>query len=106
MKYHGVLMQKNRQSIMESCLFGNKYILYRNSPIFISSFCKSNIKTVRDIWNIQTNSFHAPELVRDRLLDHIGWNAKYNKIKTSFSPDIIEILKGPYAQHQTPSIQN
>ena len=50
----------------------------------------------------QSNSFHAPELVRDRLLDHIGWNAKYNKIKTSFSPDIIEILKGPYAQHQTP----
>ena len=101
-KFQGVLMQKNRQSILESCLFGNKYIIYRNSPIFISSFCKSNIKTVRDIWNIQTNSFHAPELVRDRLLDHMGWNAKYNKIKTSFSPDIIEILKGPYAQHQTP----
>ena len=80
-KFHGVVMQKNRQSILESCLFGNKYIIYRNSPIFISSFCKGNIKTVRDIWNIQTNSFHAPELVRDRLLDHIGWNARYNKIK-------------------------
>ena len=80
---------EKRQSILESCLFGNKYIIYRNSPIFISSFCKSI--TVIDIRNMQTNSFMLQnQYVIDFL---IGWNAKYNKIKTTFSPDIIDIFE-------------
>ena len=35
------------------------------------------------------------ESIRNRLQDNTGLIAKYNKIKTSFSTDILEILQGP-----------
>ena len=88
-------MQKTKENILNSSLFGNKYITLRSSPIFISSFSKSNIKTVKQIWNSEANAFHEPELIRDRLLDKTGWNVKYKKIKSSFPPELIEILKLP-----------
>lgn len=91
-------MQENKQSILESPLFGNKYIKHCYSPIFISSFCKSDIKYVKDIWDTETSSFLSPESIRDRLIDRTGFIAKYNKIKTSFSPEVIEILKGQNGQ--------
>ena len=94
-KFNGTLQQKTKESILKSCLFGNKYIKFRSSPIFISSVGKSNIKTVNQIWNTETKTFHEPAVIRDRLLDKTGWKAKYNRIITSFSTDIIDILKGP-----------
>ena len=44
---------------------------------------------------LRSNAFHEPELIRDRLLDKTGWNGKYKKIKSSFPPELIEILKCP-----------
>ena len=82
---------------MESSLFGNKYIKQRNSPIFVSSFGKSNIKYVKDIWNTETSSFLPIGSIRDRLIDRAGFIAKYNKIKVSFSLEIFEILNGQNA---------
>ena len=69
-----------------------------SSPIFISSFGKSNIKMFSKsnfIWNTETKTFPEPSVIHDRLLDKAGWKAKYNKIITSFSTDITDILKGP-----------
>ena len=94
-KFNGTLQQKTKESILKSCLFGNKYIKFRSSPIFISSFGKSNVKTVNQIWITETKTFHEPAVIRDRLLDKTGWKAKYNRIITSFSTDIIDILKCP-----------
>ena len=76
-KLEGILTQKTKESILNSCLFGNKYIKHRNSPICISSFSKSNIKRVLDI----------------RILIEIHFRS------SSFSHDIIEILKGPQVAH-------
>ena len=78
---------------MNSSIFGNKYITLRSSPIFVSSFSKSNIQTVKQILNSEANAFHEPELIRDRLVDKTGWNVKYKKIKSSFPPELIKILK-------------
>ena len=77
-------MTKSKQSILDSSIFGNKYILCRDSFFLISSFCKSNIKTVRDISNAETNAFQETEYIRNKLLDKTGCNAKYNKIKSIF----------------------
>ena len=49
---------------------------------------------------MDTNTFLQQEFIRNRLHDHTGWIAKYNKIKTSFSSNILEILKGPINQHE------
>ena len=80
-KLNSKLMQKTKDEILKSYLFGNKYITYRGTPIYISSFSKSDIKTVKQIWNSEANVFYEPELIRDRLVDKTGWNAKYKKIK-------------------------
>ena len=81
-------------------MFGNKYSTNRNLPVFISSFSKCNIKTVRDLLGMDTNTFLQQEFIRNRLHDQNGWIAKCNKIKTSFSSNILEILKGPINQHE------
>ena len=94
-KVNSILLQKTKDEILKSYLFGNKYITCRVSPIYISSFSKSNIKTVNQICNSEANVFYEPELIRNRLVDKTGWIAKYKKIKSSFSSDVIEILKCP-----------
>ena len=107
-KVRSVLSKKDKENILDSCLFGNKYLTHRNSPVFISSFCKSNIRTVSDIWDIETNTCQPPESIRDRLVYNTGCIAKYDKIKMSFSPDILEILKGAIIpnQHQKVIVSN
>ena len=49
---------------------------------------------------MDTYTFLQQEFIRNRLHDHTDWIAKYNKIKTSFSSNILEILKGPINQHE------
>ena len=88
-------MHKTKDEILKSYLFGNKYITCRGTPIYISSFSKSNIKTVKQIWNSEANVFYEPELICDRFVDKTGWNANYKKNKSSFSSNVIEILKCP-----------
>ena len=97
-KFYSILTLKSKEYILGSPLYGNKYIKHRNSPIFLSNFSKSNVKYVRDIWNAENDSFLPNESIRDRLLDRTNYAAKYNKIKASFSPDILEILNGQKTQ--------
>ena len=97
-KFHSILTVRSKKYILGSPLYGNKYIKHRNSPIFLSNFSKSNVKYVRDIWNAENDSFLPNESIRDRLLDRTNYAAKYNKIKASFSPDILEILNGQNTQ--------
>ena len=99
-----MLSLKDKDSILSSCLFGNKYITLRNTPLFISSFSRSNIKMVRDIWDTETNKFHQYESIRNRLYDTTSWRAKYNKIKSSFSMDILNILRGMQLKTNSPSL--
>ena len=102
-KFKSVLSFKDKKSILDSLLFGNKYLTHRNTPIFISSFSKCNIKKVRDIWDIETNTFVAQNSIQNRLNDYTGWIAKYNKIKASFSAAMLEILTGP-SQNETKTV--
>ena len=55
-RYKGLLCHKDRDSILNSYLFGNTFLTYRSNPIFISSFCKSNVKKVSDIWDPGTGT--------------------------------------------------
>ena len=101
-RFQSMLCLKDKDSILSSCLFGNKYITLRNTPLFIRSFSRSNIKMVRDIWDTVTNNFHQHESIRNRLYDTTSWRAKYNKIKSSFSADILNILRGEAIQNEQP----
>ena len=99
-RYKGLLCHKDRDSILNSYLFGNTFFTYRSYPVFISSFCKSNVKKVSDIWDPRTGTFRAEEAIRNQLLDKTGWHGKYNKIKASFSADILAILKGEVTHNE------
>ena len=97
-RFKSALCRKDKNSILDSYLFGNKYLTHRNTPVFTPSFSKSNIQMVRHIWDTETNTFLLQESIRNQLQDNTGFVAKFNKIKTSFSADILEILQGPTIQ--------
>ena len=70
-----------KNSIMNSNLFGNTNICIRNTPLIYQNFCDSNIKTVRDIWNINTKTFYDDAHINTILIDKSSWRQKYNKVK-------------------------
>lgn len=95
---------ETREDILNSQLYGNKNILSRNSPIFIPSFSKSNLTTVRDIWNNNLKSFHSREHIRNKLFDFSDWVRKFEKIKTSIPNKWTDILKSHTNASQTRKI--
>ena len=84
----------DKTSIMNSNLFGNNNICVRNTPFFYHNFSRSNIKTVYDIWNRNTNTFHDETVIKNRLVDKTNWRQRYIKIKSSIPKSWINILNG------------
>ena len=48
----------------------------------------SNIKTVRDIWDVNTDNY-----IRNVLIDKTNWRQKYTKIKNNIPEGWVNILK-------------
>ena len=83
----------DKTSIMNSNLFGNTHICIRNRPLLYQNFCKSNIRTVRDIWNINTKTFYDDGHIYNILSDKSNWRQKYNKIKRNIPERWVNTLK-------------
>ena len=77
----------DKTSIMDSNLFGNSNISIRNTPLFYQNFSKSNIRTIRDIWNINTKTFYDDTHINTILIDKSNWREKYSKIKRSIEEE-------------------
>ena len=91
--FRGRIKITDKSSILESNLFGNNSISVRNTPLLYQNFCKSNIKTVNDIWNKNTNTFYDENYIKDRLVDKTNWRQRYNKIKISIPNSWVSILR-------------
>ena len=83
----------DKSSILNLNLFGNINICIRNTPPFYQDFSTCNIKTVQDIWNINTKSFHDETLINNKLDGSRNWRQKYNKIKNNIPDRWVNILK-------------
>ena len=83
----------DKTSIMNSNLFGNTHICIRNRPPLYQNFCESNIRSVRDIWNINTKTFYDDGHIYNILIGKSNWRQKYNKIKRNIPETWVNTLK-------------
>ena len=93
----------DKTSIMNSNLFVNTHICIRNRPLLYQNFCKSNIRTVRDIWNINTKTFYDEGHIYNILTDKSNWRQKYYKIKRNIPERWVNTLKDTRNPEPTPA---
>ena len=91
--FQGKMKVGDKNSVLNSNLFGNINICCRSTPLFYPNFSNCNIKTVRDIWDCNTDSFHKEAHIYNMLTDKTNWRQKYNKVKNSIPVRWINILK-------------
>jgi hypothetical protein len=48
---------ETKTDILHVRLFGNCNITFQNKPVIFSSFLRSNIKTIKDIWDANSKQF-------------------------------------------------
>ena len=101
--FRGRMKINDRSSVLNSNLFGNINICCRNTPIFYPNFSICNIKTVRDIWDNDTNSFHSEAYINNALTDTTNWRQKYTKIKNCIPERWVNILKADISETSSPA---
>jgi hypothetical protein len=74
-------------------LFGNCNITFQNKPLIFSSFLRSNIKTIQDIWNENSKQFIDCDLLYSKLIDRRNCISEYSKIKKCITKDYLKFLK-------------
>ena len=97
----GKLKIQTKEHILNETLFGNIAISARSNPIFYSDFSRCNIKTIRDIWDVQKDDFHTEQYIQNKSAATPNWRQKYNKLKANIPESWINILKSNNAQTQT-----
>lgn len=58
-----------KSAILNTIIFGNSSIRFKNKPLFYFSFLKSDITTVQDIWNSETTYFISCSEIYRKLID-------------------------------------
>jgi hypothetical protein len=74
-------------------LFGNCNITFQNKPLIFSSFLRSNIKTIQDIWDENSKQFIDCNLLYSQLIDRRNCISEYSKIKKCIPKDYLKFLK-------------
>ena len=74
-------------------LFGNSNILFQGKSLFYSSFSKSHIKTIGDIWDDNTKDFKSCNEIYRQLIDKRNCISEYSRIKSSIPQTFMQILK-------------
>ena len=82
----------NIDTILREYLCGNTHILYRNAPLWFNSFCRSGSKTIEDIWNKESKSFHEDMIIFNKLTDKTNWRTQLMKIKNGIKVDWVQLL--------------
>ena len=97
------LKNNDKEHILNENLFGNNNISVRNTSIFYSDFSRCNIKTVRDIRDLQNGTFHTEQYIQNTTAATQNWRQKFNKLKANIPNDWINILKSNDTQTQIKS---
>lgn len=61
--------------------------------MFFPSFTKSHIAKIKDVWNIETETFYSNQIIFDKLIYKGNWICEYNLIKKSIPTDRINELR-------------
>ena len=68
----------------------------------MSNFSKSGFKTVKDIWDQNSEIFVNSAEIFNRLRDKRNWIAEYSRIKASFSHELLLMLKSENIKQENP----
>lgn len=82
-----------KEDILDLKLFGNANIIFDRKPLFFPSFSKSGIKTIRDIWDNDSNEFRICNDIFDKLFDKRNCISEYSRIKIAIPQKFIHILR-------------
>ena len=82
-----------RDDILNQYLIGNSNLVFQNKSLIFSSFAKSGIKTVRDVWDDDTHDFIRCNDVFSKLIDKRNCIAEYSRIKKSIPKKFISVLR-------------
>lgn len=91
----------DKEHILGENLFGNINISVRNTPLFYSDFCRGNIITIKDIWNVDNDVFYTEQYIQNKTAAIPNWRQKYRKLKDNIPEGWINILKTNNAPTQT-----
>jgi hypothetical protein len=84
---------ETRSDIWQVRLFANCNITFKTKPLIFSSFLKSNIKTIQDIWDENSKQFIDCDLLYSKLIDSGNCISEYSKIKKGIPKDYLKFLK-------------
>jgi hypothetical protein len=74
-------------------LFRNCNITFQNKPLIFSSFLRSNIKIIQDIWDENSKQFIDCDLLYSKLIDRRNCISEYSKIKKCIPKDYLKFLR-------------
>ena len=66
---------------------------FQNKPLIFSSFLRSNIKNIQDIWDENSKQFIDCDLLYSKLIDRRNCISEYSKIKKCIPKDYLKFLK-------------
>ena len=90
-----------KEHILSENLFSNINISVRNAPPLYFDFCRGNIKTIKDIWNVHNGMFYTEHYIQNKVAGSPNWRQKYRKLKANIPEGWINILKTNDTQTQT-----
>ena len=82
-----------RDDVLKQFLIGNSNLMFQNKSLIFSSFTKSNIKTIRDVWNDDTNDFIQCNDLFSKLMDKRNCISEYSRIKNSIPKKFVSLLR-------------
>ena len=78
-----VQLMYKRHLIMSFRIFGSHLVTWRRKPIFFSSFTRSNITSVEDIWNADNSSFINDDQVFRKMTNKSNWISEWSIVKNA-----------------------
>jgi hypothetical protein len=84
---------ETKTDILHVRLFGNCNITFQNKPLILSSFLRSNIKTIQDIWDENSKQFIDCDILYSKLIDRRNCISEYSKIKKCIPKDYLNFLR-------------
>ena len=85
---------ETKTDIVHVRLFENCNTTFQNKPLIFSSFLRSNMKTIQDIWDENSKQFIDCDLLYSKLIDRRNAMSEYSKIKREMcSKRLLKFLK-------------
>ena len=91
--FQNTYIYNSKEDLLNENIFGNRKLKFNGHALFLANFSKSGIKKVKDIWDENAKSFKHTLDIFNKLIDKRNWIAEYSRIKASFKPDHLTLLK-------------